>query len=67
MDQHSPEEIAKYFENHKHEIPRSHAICVNRFQRNGESMRQIDEKYGNLVNMIQGLGQKHKPCYQVKA
>lgn len=61
MDQHSPEEIAKYFENHKHEIPRSHAICVNRFQRNGESMRQIDEKYGNLVNMIQGLGQKHKP------
>jgi hypothetical protein len=61
MDQHSPEEIAKYFENHKHEIPRSHAICVTRFQRNGESMRQIDEKYGSLVNMIQGLGQKHKP------
>jgi len=29
-------------------------------------MRQIDEKYGNLVNMIQGLGQSISLCYQVK-
>ncbi|OKL58363.1 hypothetical protein UA08_06231 [Talaromyces atroroseus] len=60
MDDHSPEELAKYFENHKHEIPRSHAICVNRFQRNQTTMRQIDAKYGSLVSMIQGLGEKHK-------
>ncbi|KAH8692424.1 hypothetical protein BGW36DRAFT_303854 [Talaromyces proteolyticus] len=60
MDDHSPEELAQYFENHKHEIPRSHAICVTRFQRNGATMRQMDAKYGSLVNMIQGLGAKHK-------
>lgn len=60
MDDHSPEELAKYFEDHKHEIPRSHAICVSRFQRNSATMRQIDAKYGNLVNMIQGLGERHK-------
>lgn len=60
MDDHSPEELAKYFENHKHEIPRSHAICVNRFQRNQATMKQIDAKYGSLVSMIQGLGVKHK-------
>ncbi|KAF2089332.1 hypothetical protein K490DRAFT_36800 [Saccharata proteae CBS 121410] len=61
LDQHSPEEIAKYFENHKHEIPRSHEVCVKRFQTNSESIRQLDAKYGSLVNMIQGLGVKHKP------
>ncbi|EED12608.1 conserved hypothetical protein [Talaromyces stipitatus ATCC 10500] len=61
MDDHSPEELAKYFEMHKHEIPRSHAICVSRFQRNQSTMRQIDAKYGSLVNMIQGLGERHKP------
>ncbi|CRG91526.1 hypothetical protein PISL3812_08575 [Talaromyces islandicus] len=60
MDDHSPEELAQYFENHKHEIPRSHAICVGRFQKNGATMRQMDAKYGSLVNMIQGLGVKHK-------
>ena len=60
LDQHSPEEVAKYFENHKHEIPRSHEICVKRYQQNQESIRQLDAKYGNLVNMIQGLGLKHK-------
>ncbi|KIW35537.1 uncharacterized protein PV07_02227 [Cladophialophora immunda] len=60
LDQHSPEEIAKYFENHKHEIPRSHEICVRRYQGNETSARQLDAKYGNLVNMIQGLGVKHK-------
>lgn len=61
MDDHSPEELAKYFEAHKHEIPRSHAICVSRFQRSSATMRQIDAKYGSLVNMIQGLSVRHKP------
>lgn len=61
LDQHSPEEIAQYFENHKHEIPRSHEVCVKRYQTNSESIRQLDAKYGNLVNMIQGLGVKHQP------
>ncbi|ETI28540.1 hypothetical protein G647_00990 [Cladophialophora carrionii CBS 160.54] len=60
LDQHSPEEVAKYFENHKHEIPRSHEICVRRYGGNETSARQLDAKYGNLVNMIQGLGVKHK-------
>ncbi|EXJ79571.1 hypothetical protein A1O3_07850 [Capronia epimyces CBS 606.96] len=60
LDQHSPEEVAQYFENHKHEIPRSHEICVRRYQQNGESARKLDAKYGSLVNMIQGLGVKHK-------
>lgn len=61
LDQHSPEEVAQYFENHKHEIPRSHEVCVKRYQTNSESIRQLDAKYGNLVNMIQGLGVKHQP------
>jgi hypothetical protein len=61
LDQQSPEEVAKYFEVHRHEIPRSHEACVKRWQTNQESIRQLDEKYGNLVNMLQGLGAKHKP------
>lgn len=61
LDQHSPEEVAKYFENHKHEIPRSHEVCVKRYQSNAESIRQLDAKYGSLVSMIQGLGMKHQP------
>ena len=60
LDQHSPEEVAKYFENHKHEIPRSHEVCVKRYQQNEQSIRQLDARYGNLVSMIQGLGTKHK-------
>ncbi|KAL1848817.1 hypothetical protein Plec18167_004397 [Paecilomyces lecythidis] len=60
LDQHSPEEIAQYFENHKHEIPRSHAVCIRRYQRDSQSIRQLDAKYGSLVNMIQGLGVKHQ-------
>lgn len=60
LDQHDPEEMAKYFENHKHEIPRSHEVCIQRFQSNTESIEQLDRKYGNLVSMIQGLGQKHQ-------
>ena len=66
LDQHSPEEVAKYFENHKHEIPRSHEICVKRYQTNEESIRQLDAKYGNLVSMIQGLGVKHQPMLTTK-
>lgn len=59
LDRHKPEEVAQYFENHKHEIPRSHAICVKRYQ-DSQSMRQLDAKYGSFVNMIQGLGTKHQ-------
>jgi hypothetical protein len=60
LDQHDPEEVAKYFEKHKHELPRSHEVCITRFQSNQESIEQLDRKYGNLTNMIQGLGQKHQ-------
>jgi hypothetical protein len=60
LDQHSPEEVATYFEKHKHELPRSHEVCVRRYQSNEEQIRQLDAKYGNLVSMIQGLGAKHK-------
>ena len=59
LDHYSPEEVAEYFKNHKHEIPRSHEVCVKRYQSNAESIRQLDAKYGDLVNMIQGLGAKH--------
>lgn len=61
LDERSPEEVAEYFETHKHEVPRSHAICVKRYQSNAQSIRQLDAKYGNLVNMLQGLGNKHQP------
>jgi len=60
LDQHAPEDVAKYFEKHKHELPRSHEVCINRFQSNAESIEQLDRKYGNLVSMIQGLGEKHQ-------
>ena len=60
LDQHDPEDVAKYFEKHKHELPRSHEVCINRFQSNQDSIEKLDRKYGNLVNMIQGLGQKHQ-------
>ena len=66
FDERSPEEVAEYFETHKHEIPRSHEICVKRYQSNAASIRQLDAKYGNLVNMIQGLGMKHKPMLPSK-
>ena len=59
LDHYSPEEVAEYFKNHKHEIPRSHEVCVKRYQSNAERIRQLDAKYGNMVNMIQGLGAKH--------
>ena len=60
LDQHSPEEIADYVERHKHEIPRSHAICVQRYQKDSHSMRHLDAKYGSLINMIRGLSVKHQ-------
>ncbi|KAL8764615.1 MAG: hypothetical protein Q9209_007955 [Squamulea sp. 1 TL-2023] len=66
LDQHSPEEVAEYFRNHRHEIPRSHEICVKRYQKNEDQIRQLDHKYGSLVNMIQGLGQKHQPMLHGK-
>ncbi len=61
LDQHSPEEVARYVETHKHELPRSHEICLKRYNKNEEQIRKIDAKYGNLVNMISGLGQFHQP------
>lgn len=60
LDKHSPEEVAEYVEKHKHEIPRSHAICVKRYQRDPQNMRQLDAKYGGLINMISGLSAKHQ-------
>ncbi|MBE7180012.1 MAG: hypothetical protein INR71_02195 [Terriglobus roseus] len=66
MDQHSPEEVADYFEKHKHQIPRSHEVCIKRYQSNAESIKQLDAKYGSLVSMIQGLGQKHQPILAEK-
>jgi len=60
LDQHSPEEVATYFERHKHELPRSHEVCVKRYQSNEKQIQELDAKYGNLVSMIQGLGAKHK-------
>lgn len=60
LNQHDPEDVAKYFEKHKHELPRSHEVCINRFQDNAESIQQLDRKYGDLVSMIQGLGEKHQ-------
>ena len=66
LDERPPEEIAEYFETHKHEIPRSHEICVKRYQSNAQSIRLLDAKYGNLVNMIKGLGMKHQPMLPSK-
>lgn len=66
LDQHSPEEIAEYFQNHRHEIPRSHELCVKRYQRSEDQIRQLDHKYGSLVNMIQGLGEKHQPMLHTR-
>ena len=66
LDERSPEEIAQFFENHKHEIPRSHEICVRRYQSNSQTIRELDAKYGNLTNMIKGLGVKHQPLLPSK-
>lgn len=61
LDNHSSQEIAQYFENHKHELPRSHAICIQRYGRDSQSVRQLDQKYGDMVNMIKDLGASHQP------
>ncbi|KAH7035030.1 uncharacterized protein B0I36DRAFT_360477 [Microdochium trichocladiopsis] len=61
LDQHSPEEIAHYLETHKHELPRSHEVCVRRYQRNEDDIRKLDAKYGNLVSMVEGLSRIHQP------
>ncbi|KAI1345161.1 hypothetical protein F5Y15DRAFT_19071 [Xylariaceae sp. FL0016] len=61
MNQHSPEEIADYVEKHKHEVPRSHEVCVRRYQKNEEHIKKLDAKYGNLVNMVEGLSRIHQP------
>lgn len=66
LDRHSPEEVTKYFENHKHEIPRSHALCISIYKQNDAKIRQLDAKYGNLQNMIQSLGVKHQQYLPVK-
>ncbi|KAK0389618.1 hypothetical protein NLU13_3193 [Sarocladium strictum] len=61
MDKHSPEEIANYVEAHKHELPRSHEVCLRRYQKNEQQIRKLDSKYGNVVSMIEGLSQLHQP------
>lgn len=61
MDKHSPEEIANYVEAHKHELPRSHEVCLRRYQKNEQQIRKLDSKYGNVVSMIEGLSHLHQP------
>lgn len=61
MDKHSPEEIARYVETHKHELPRSHEVCLRRNQKNEEQIRKLDAKYGNIVSMIEDLSHLHAP------
>lgn len=60
MDRHSAEEIAHYVETHKHELPRSHEVCLRRYQKNEEQIKKLDSKYGNIVSMIEGLGHIHQ-------
>lgn len=61
MDKHSPAEIAHYVETHKHELPRSHEVCLRRNQKNEEQIRKLDAKYGNIVSMIEDLSHLHAP------
>ncbi|CAM1506521.1 Fc.00g061620.m01.CDS01 [Cosmosporella sp. VM-42] len=61
LDKHSPEEVAHYVETHKHELPRSHEVCLRRYQHNEDQIKKIDSKYGDIVSMIEGLGQLHQP------
>ncbi|KAF2674064.1 hypothetical protein BT63DRAFT_419378 [Microthyrium microscopicum] len=61
LDQHSPEEVAQYFEKHKHQLPRSHEMCISRFQENEDALRSLDSKYANMVSMVNGLGKVHQP------
>jgi hypothetical protein len=59
LDQHSPEEVARYFEKHQHEVPRSHEICVKRYQENEEVVKNLNSKYENMVSMVKGLSAVH--------
>ncbi|KAI1367339.1 hypothetical protein F5Y08DRAFT_75416 [Xylaria arbuscula] len=61
LDQHSPEEVADYLEKHKHDLPRSHEVCLRRYQRSEEHVKKLDAKYSNLVSMVEGLGKIHQP------
>lgn len=61
LDKHTPEEVARYVETHKHELPRSHEICLRRYQHNEEQIKKLDSKYGNVVSMIEDLSHLHKP------
>lgn len=61
LDKHTPEEVARYVETHKHELPRSHEVCLRRYQRNEQQIRKLDSKYGSMINMIEDLGQLHQP------
>lgn len=60
LDKHSPEEVARYVEMHKHELPRSHEVCLRRYGRNEREVRKLDSKYGNIASMIEDLGQLHQ-------
>ncbi|KAM3459299.1 hypothetical protein NHJ13051_003168 [Beauveria bassiana] len=60
LDKHSPEEVARYVEMHKHELPRSHEVCLRRYGRNEQEVRKLDSKYGNIASMIEDLGQLHQ-------
>lgn len=61
LDKHSPEVVARYVEMHKHELPRSHEVCLRRYGRNEHEVRKLDSKYGNIASMIEDLGQLHQP------
>lgn len=61
LDKHPPEEVARYVEMHKHALPRSHEICLRRYQGNEDQIRKLDSKYGNMISMIEDLGQLHQP------
>lgn len=61
LDQHSPEEIAHYLQTHKHELPRSHEVCLQRYQKSEEEVRKLDAKYGNLAGVVEGLSRIHQP------
>ena len=39
---------------------------MKRYQRNEADIKKLDAKYGNLVSMIQGLGQKHQSMLPTK-
>ncbi|OAA77815.1 hypothetical protein LEL_04638 [Akanthomyces lecanii RCEF 1005] len=60
LNKHSPEEVAQYVEMHKHELPRSHEVCLRRYGRNEQEVRKLDSKYGNIASMIEDLGQLHQ-------